>query len=201
MSVFLIGFIFALISWFAIYSQKIVGFWQGISVASLILAIWSVIWAGEDRGRIFAFKQGHTIWGILTGIVLYFVFWLGRIMVIQLFPSMAGQIDAIYANKAIIPLWAVPILLTLVAVCEEIFWRGMAQRVISRRYGANAGWLLGAIAYLMVNIWSANFVLIMTSLICGLYWGWLYKRTGSLWPGIISHVAWALAIFLLLPLQ
>lgn len=198
---FLIGFLFALIFWLAIYGLKIVGFWLGISVASLILANWSIIWAGEDRERLFSMRLGQAGWGVLSGVFLYIVFWLGRIMVSQIIPSLTLQIDAIYANKALIPLWATPVLLILIAAWEEIFWRGMAQRVISRRFGANAGWLLGAIAYMLVNIWSGNLVLIMTTLICGLYWGWLYKCFGSLWPGIISHVTWALAIFLVLPLQ
>ncbi len=159
------------------------------------------MWAGEDRRRLFSFKLGQAGWGILSSVLLYLVFCLGRILVSHIAPSMAAQIDAIYAEKALIPLWAIPVLLILIAALEEIFWRGMAQRVITGRFGANAGWLFGAIAYMMANIWSGNIVLIMTTLICGLYWGWLYKRFWSLWPGIISHVIWTLAIFLLLPLQ
>ncbi len=159
------------------------------------------MWAGGDRRRLFAFRLGQAGWGVLSGVLLYLVFWLGRIMVTKAIPSTVAQIDAIYANKALIPLWAAPVLLILIAAWEEIFWRGMAQRVISRRFGANAGWLLGAFAYMLVNIWSGNIVLIITTLICGLCWGWLYKFFGSLWSGIISHVIWTLAIFLLLPLQ
>jgi uncharacterized protein len=93
------------------------------------------------------------------------------------------------------------LLLIPIGSFEEIFWRGMTQRIFARWFGENTGWILGAIAYAAVNICSGNFVLVMAALFGGLYWGWFYKRFGSLWPGLLSHVTWAFLIFLILPLQ
>ena len=34
----------------------------------------------------------------------------------------------------------------------------------------------------------------------GLFWGWLYWKTGSLVPCILSHAFWTVAVFILWPL-
>ena len=35
--------------------------------------------------------------------------------------------------------------------------------------------------------------------LCGLFWGLLYMRTRSVWPGLVSHALWDLVIFVLAP--
>jgi membrane protease YdiL (CAAX protease family) len=197
----LIGHLFAAIIWFLIYGLKVIGFWWGIGVAAGLLAIWSIIWAGEDRKTIFTFKLSYVLWGIVSATILYFIFWLGGIISTGLFSSAVGEIDAIYAVRERIPIWLMTLLLILIGSSEEIFWRGMAQRIFGKWFGKNPGWILAAIAYMSIDLWSLNLILIVASLIAGLYWGWLYKRFGSLWPAIISHMLWDLAIFLVFPLR
>lgn len=173
-----------------------------MTIASGILAIWSIFWAGDERKSIFAFKPKFILWGVLSAAVLYLIFWLGNIISIQLFPFASGQINAVYANKLQLQNWQIALLLLFwIGPAEEIFWRGMSQRVFSKYFGANTGWVFGAFVYAVVHIWSLNLILIMAALIGGLYWGWIYKRLGSLWPGIISHALWDIAIFLIFPLQ
>jgi membrane protease YdiL (CAAX protease family) len=43
-------------------------------------------------------------------------------------------------------------------------------------------------------------MLVVAALTAGILWGGMYLRFGRLWPGIISHVAWDLTVFLLVPL-
>jgi membrane protease YdiL (CAAX protease family) len=197
----LVGHLFAALIWFLVFALKVVRFWWGISVASVILACWSIIWAGEDRSSLFAFKLKYILWGVISAAVLYFGFRIGGVVSTHLFPFTLKEINVIYSYRVRMPVWAVSALLVLIGSAEEIFWRGMAQRVFARWFGKNAGWILAAIAYMSVELWSVNFILILTALVAGLYWGWLYKRFGSLWPGIISHALWDLAIFMVLPLR
>jgi membrane protease YdiL (CAAX protease family) len=43
-------------------------------------------------------------------------------------------------------------------------------------------------------------MLFLAALICGLFWGALFKRYRSVWPVLISHALWDVAIFLLFPI-
>ena len=65
------------------------------------------------------------------------------------------------------------------------------------------GWLLAALAatalYAVVHLSSGNPMLILAALVCGLFWGLLYQRTGSITLVVISHTAWNLTVFLGFP--
>jgi uncharacterized protein len=198
----LIAYIFAAILWLLIFGLKTVSFWWGITAASGILALWSIIWAKEDRKRLFSFRPAYIIWGLGSAVVLYIIFWIGGAISTRIFSFAPIQINAIYANKAQMNLWVMAFLLLLwIGPAEEIFWRGMGQRIISKYFGANIGWISGALIYAVVHLWAGNFILFMAAIIGGLYWGWLYKRFGTLWPGIISHALWDLAVFVIIPLR
>lgn len=83
---------------------------------------------------------------------------------------------------------------------EEIYWRGLIQRNFAERFGANTGFLTATAAYALVHLPTLNPPLILTAFIGGLVWGYLYKKTGSLVPAVISHVLWDLLIFVVAPL-
>jgi hypothetical protein len=192
---------FAAIAWFVLFGLKAIHFWWGMAAAAGILAVWSIAWAGEYRRRLFEFKIKYFIWGIVSAALLYVVFYFGDFLSTRLLPFASGQIESIYGNRGQLdPLTTGLLLFFWIGPAEEIFWRGMVQRVLSQYFGPNAGWLAGSVIYAAVHIWSGNFVLVMAALIAGLYWGWIYKRTGSLWPGIISHSVWDVVIFLILPI-
>ena len=42
--------------------------------------------------------------------------------------------------------------------------------------------------------------MLLSALTAGLFWGWLYWKTGSLVPCILSHAFWTVAVFILWPL-
>jgi uncharacterized protein len=197
----ILALLFATLAWYLLFGAKLVNFWWGMAIAAGVLAIWSIIWARHKaRKRLFEFQLRYLLWGILSAIVLYGVFWLGNEISTRIFPFASGQIAAVYGNKSQLEPWKIGLLLMFwIGPAEEIFWRGMLQRILAKRFGDNIGWIMGALIYGAVHIWALNFMLFMAALICGLYWGWIYKRFGSLWPGIISHAVWDVLIFLIFP--
>jgi uncharacterized protein len=202
MLLLLIAYLFAAIMWLLIFGLKVVNFWWGMTAASGLLAFWSLAWAGEDRKRLFGFRPSYILWGIGSAVMLYIVFWIGGAVSTRIFGFASTQINSIYANKAQINPWILATLLLFwIGPAEEIFWRGMGQHLLSKWFGANVGWIMGALIYAAVHLWAANLILFMAALIGGLYWGWLYKKFGSLWPGIISHALWDLVVFIILPLK
>jgi membrane protease YdiL (CAAX protease family) len=56
-----------------------------------------------------------------------------------------------------------------------------------------------ASAYALVHLPTMNLPLILTALIGGLVWGYIYEQTRTLWPTIISHVLFDLLIFVIAP--
>ncbi len=99
--------------------------------------------------------------------------------------------------------WLNPVILA--GITEEIVFRGfILQKFMSamKFYKAN---LLTALLFLLIHypIWIAQGIatdfFIMNSLsifILGLIWGYLFKRSGSLWPVIIYHTTYNLLIAL-----
>ena len=93
------------------------------------------------------------------------------------------------------------LLLLLIGPGEELFWRGYVQQTMMQRWQPWMAWLIAAAVYAVVHVWAFNFMLFMAALICGLFWGSMYWKYRSVWPGIISHALWDVAIFVVWPIR
>ncbi len=140
--------------------------------------------------------------GVLSAAVLYGVFYLGNGLVRRFLPMGSEGIGAVYALKAGAQTLRVGLLLLLViGPGEELFWRGYLQRTWQKKLG-NASALPFAVAvYTAVHVASGNPVLVLAAAVCGLFWGVLYQRSGSVLLVAVSHTLWDLAVFLLFPLN
>ena len=87
----------------------------------------------------------------------------------------------------------------LIGPGEELFWRGFLQRRLQSHQGPFKGYLLATAVYALMHVGSGNLMLVLAAGICGLFWGYLYLRTGSIIINVVSHTAWDIAIFLFLP--
>jgi len=61
--------------------------------------------------------------------------------------------------------------------------------------------LCATLIYTIIHIWAFNLMLLGAALVCGLFWGVMFMRYRSAWPGIISHAIWDVTIFVLLPVR
>lgn len=140
--------------------------------------------------------------GIASAAALYGIFRIGDRLARQIMPAGAEDISAIYQLRTTAPR---PLIATALALVigpgEELFWRGLVQRNLQRRYGTLAGWLLASSAYGAVHLVSENLTLTGAAGTAGLFWGALYAREQRLPPLIISHVAWDIWIFLVAPTE
>ena len=141
------------------------------------------------------------LWGIGSAIILYWIFVVGDILT-QSFMNQDQQIDSIYGRNSQLPQWIVGLLLVFpIGPGEEIFWRGFVQKRMAKKWNPWVGFLIAGLAYTAVHIPSMNLMLIGAAGVCGVFWGLLYKMTGSVLPGIISHAVWDVSIFVLFPVQ
>ena len=71
------------------------------------------------------------------------------------------------------------------AFCEEILFRGYAQRQFERASGAAGGILLSGVLFGFYHLRPSQ---VLPLILLGLYLAYLTWRTGSLWPAIVVHL-------------
>ncbi len=190
----------ALILWTFMFRVNYGNFWIWMVIATSSLSIWSF---SHDRSILkYNWSWGKIItWGVVSAAILYGIFVLGDI-VTQSFINQDQQIDSIYGRKSQLPQWTIGLLLLFpIGPGEEIFWRGFVQKRFAKKWNPWVGFLIAGLAYTAVHIPSMNLMLIGAAGVCGVFWGLLYKVTGSVLPGIVSHAVWDVSIFVLFPIQ
>lgn len=158
--------------------------------------------ASPDRMRgVARFRPWHVPAGIASAVALYAfcfaAFAVGRLLL----PFLEGQVVRVYVlREGVHPLLVGALLLFWIGPAEEIFWRGFVQRRMAERFGALRGLLLASAVYAGVHVWTGNLALLATAFLCGIFWGAMFLRFRSLWPGMVSHGVWDVLIFVALPL-
>lgn len=191
----------AAILWYLMFVVKPFNFWIEMSGSILLLILMSYF-ANRDIFSFGKIKWRYILIGVVSAITLYGIFYVGNIISGYLFPFKDAQISSVYSNKSNANLTLIGLLLFfIIGPGEELYWRGFIQNTLGKKLGENKGYLFSVFLYTAVHIVTGNFMLIIAAFVCGLFWGWLYKKEKSLIPVIISHAIWDLTIFVLLPLM
>lgn len=201
--------ILAALLWLFMFSPWTAGltnFWLTMTASALILS-----------GLAWKFSPGsfppvekpllQILAGILLALLLWGIFWVGDKVSAQLFDFARGKVDSIYAMKTGLPSSVIALLLLLViGPAEEFFWRGYVQRTLTLLFGEgrhpqDKAFLVTAIIYALVHVWSLNFMLIMAALVAGCFWGFLYRLCPKSLPAlIVSHAVWDALVFVWMPI-
>ena len=73
----------------------------------------------------------------------------------------------------------------LAPLAEEAVFRGLLYGWVAGRWGTTAGWLVSSLAFAAAHVEPAHVILVLP---LGLWFGWLRRRTGSLWPSLVAHM-------------
>ncbi len=199
-----IPILIAAILWFlmfSIWTKHWFNFWIGISVAASILVLLAIV-LKRDILKQFQWNWKSIGLGLLAAVVLWVVFYFGEFFSSLLFGFAREQVDGIYAMKeGQNKLWIALGLLFIMGPAEEIFWRGYVQQIFINKYGEWKGLIFATLIYALVHIWSFNFMLVMAALVCGVFWGLMYRYNKNLVPLIISHAVWDVMVFILVPIM
>ena len=186
---------------FSIWTKHWFNFWIGISVSALILVVIAIV-LKRDILKQFQWNWKSIGLGLLAAVVLWVVFYLGEFFSSLLFGFAREQVDSIYAMKeGQNKLWIALGLLFIMGPAEEIFWRGYVQQNFIDKYGEWKGLVFATLIYALVHIWSFNFMLVMSALVCGIFWGLIYRYNKNLVPLIVSHAVWDVMVFILVPIM
>ncbi|HNZ62690.1 type II CAAX endopeptidase family protein [Porphyromonadaceae sp. NP-X] len=199
----IIPILIAIIFWFVMFSpwtKEYVNFWMTMTAAGLTLTLMSAF-LGKDFKKQFSLSLKDVLIGLGSAVVLYVVFFLGDFFSKLLFDFAKDQVGQIYMMKeGENPLLLSLLLIFLIGPAEEIFWRGYVQRMLEPKFGSWVALIVTTLIYTLVHIWSFNFMLIMSAMVCGAFWGLLYKYNKNLVTLIVSHAVWDVSVFILFPI-
>ena len=179
-------------------------FWWWISANLIILiaiaAFFDSAWRSSirrDMSGSILFKIGM---GILSALFLYLVFAVGNFFSRNIFSFAGSGIQDVYAFKMGASRLRIAVLMIfIIGPGEELFWRGFLQRNFQKKTGNYLGFILATGIYTLVHLGSGNVMLVLAAGVCGLFWGYLYLRYGSITLNIVSHTLWDVTVFLWLP--
>ncbi len=138
--------------------------------------------------------------GLASAATLYGTFQLGDRFARRFVPGGEGQIRDIYSLRELAPRTETAArLVTIIAPAEELFWRGLVQEALMRRYGRWTGAAIAAGAYSAVHVSTGNFTLMGAAGVAGAHWCALYAAGVPIGALIVSHCAWDVWIFLVQP--
>jgi len=137
--------------------------------------------------------------GAASGIALF----LGTRVFVALavmWKPFARHVEAAYREAAEEPFVRSLVLSLLVSVpCEELFWRGLAQRTLAETWiGAGGAFVAVWLLYVVGNAPSRSLPIIAGAVVGGAVWGALAWWSGGLIAPLASHVLWT-GLMLVLP--
>lgn len=170
-----------------------------LALAWGFLALLGLLLMGSERGRLFLFERRHPWLGVFSALLLLGLAWLGRTAGKALFGDPWGNLGPLlsslfHTGTGSLGSWGT---LPLLAVAEEVYWRGFLQRVLVRQIGPVSGLFLGAGFYALAALWL-GLPMALAAYIVGLVWGWIFLIERSLIPVMISHALWSVLVFLAL---
>lgn len=177
---------------------------RGRSIWRTLLPVLAVMGAaavltGSVRGSPRVALGAALPFGAAAGIGLYLA---TRVFVraVRGWTAFQAQSARTYARQGDLPFAAALLLSAAVsAVGEELFWRGLVQPELSRVLdGRLVGAVLSYLAFVAVNLPSANLAIVAGAVVSGAVWTALGWWTGGFVASVCCHAVWT-ALMLALP--
>lgn len=173
-------------------------FWQRMTATGLSLGALSLV-AEPELGRLRP-RKGDVALGLGSAAALYGAFRVGDRLARRIMPTGGEDIAEVYALRSLRPVPELAARLALViGPAEELFWRGLIQRRLARRFGTWGGAALAAAAYGGAHATTRNPTLVGAAAVAGAFWSALAALGAPMPALIVSHVAWDAWIFLVRP--
>lgn len=188
-----VGVVIAALAWGAMFALRRDGFWTRAAIASAVIGGYAAAVEPTVIGHLFDRRHwaGDIGVGLVSGAALYAVFWLGEQALVMVLPKLAAEVGDLYQVRGRTSVWFMPLVLTIAAPGEELFFRGLVQR--------QAGVAIALVVYGAVHVWERKAILVLAALIGGVWWGGLLVWTGGLIAPTVSHLLWCLMIIVWRP--
>jgi membrane protease YdiL (CAAX protease family) len=103
----------------------------------------------------------------------------------------------------------VAVAIAVVALAEEVLWRGVVTQLLADRLGSRTAWIWSAVLYAVAYVptaWSLGSgsgldpALPIAALGAGLLWGFMARTFGRLGPSVLAHALFDWAVLMMFPL-
>ena len=173
-------------------------FWARMTATGLVLG--TVALASDPELRRIRVRARDVASGLASAAALYGIFQVGDRLARRIMPRGADEIEDVYRLRRLRSSMELAARLALViGPAEELFWRGFAQRRLSRRGATWRGAALAAAAYAGAHVASGNPTLTGAAGVAGAYWSALAAAGMPMGALIVCHIAWDIWIFLIAP--
>ncbi|MGH7642562.1 MAG: lysostaphin resistance A-like protein [Candidatus Dormibacteria bacterium] len=175
-------------------------FWQRMTGTAAILGATALL-ASPERRRQRPTSSDLMLGGAIAA-SLYGVFAIGDRAARVVMPHGDQDIGNIYELRRLRSRPELALRLALViAPAEELFWRGLLQEELSRRYGRTKGAAISSAMYGGAHLCTGNPTLVGAATVAGAAWSGL-AAAGAPMPALVaSHIIWDVWIFLVRPTQ
>ena len=175
-------------------------FWQRMTRTGLLLG--GVALLGEGSLRLERPRARDLLLGGTIAAALYGVFTVGDRAARVVMPRGTEQSGDIYRLRRLRPAPELALRLALVvAPAEELFWRGLLQRRLSRRLGKARGAAGAAALYGGAHLCTGNPTLMAAATVAGAGWSGLAAAGVPMPALVVSHMIWDVWIFLVQPTE
>ncbi|MCF6136735.1 CPBP family intramembrane glutamic endopeptidase [Pseudalkalibacillus berkeleyi] len=160
----------------------------------------SLLIVASLKGKPKVFKPSNKLLviAVVSGVAIYLLFAIGKIMVVNLMPSMFEELTQLYGLIKPETTWQTVLVFILIIPAEEWFWRGYVQKKISgsvmKRIWISVG------LYALAHLASGSLLLVLAALLAGFVWAILYEYTKNMIVPLVSHLIFDLLLFVLFPL-
>ena len=131
-------------------------------------------------------------WGLIAAMLVVVVIESGFVITFRIleFPAEAWALGYDFSAAPLWLVWLFIIMSAMVAgICEEVGFRGYAQVPLEKRYGPSVAITIVSIAFLLAHLhqaWAPPVLLHLFAI--SVLWAILAYTSGSLIPGMISHI-------------
>lgn len=141
----------------------------------------------------------YLLFGIGYGTISFGFIKLGHILLPHLDSSATKEINKFLAEYGPTTIWHYLMLIFIIVVGEEMFWRGFIQQQLKRWTSPTLAILVTAILFSLSLAITGFIPGALAAFVTSIIWGYLYEWKKSLPLIIVAHVVFVLLLFLVLP--
>ena len=142
----------------------------------------------------------YLIYGIGYGTITYGLVKLGYILLPYIDSTAEKDISKFLETYGPTNIWHYLMLIFIIVIGEEIFWRGYVQQQLKRFTSPMYAVFITALLFSISLAISGFLPGAVAAIVAGLIWGALYEWKKSLPLIIVAHLTFVLLLFLILPI-
>ncbi|RFB18115.1 CPBP family intramembrane metalloprotease [Bacillus sp. HNG] len=173
-------------------------FWVMFTISFFLLSIAAIRYGKFDTKTI---SISNTAIAILSGLLMYGLFFTGKIGSELVFPNVLTDVADLYMKVQPQLTWHYVVLFLIIIPGEELFWRGYIQKKVENHFENKLLVIvISSLLYMSANMYTFNPLFLLATFAGGVVWGTLYMWNRNILLTILSHLVFNLFFLVLYPI-